>query len=134
MRATQLLRATGHRWRIHIGFAAALFALLGVLLPAANAQAQVGIESADGCNGYVCISVEGSGLSVSSWRTTASVSSYRCESAYFKRNGYTIKIMSDCDSSTLSTTWWNPGSFSDGDQLCNTWSNISGEPCITIHG
>ncbi len=133
MRGMYLHETTSHQARMRTWAAIALIALLGVAIPAGKAQAQAGTESADGCNGYVCIFVDGSGLVVTKWRTTASVSSYRCEYAYFKRNGYAVKIMEDCGSSTLSTTWDNPGTFSHGDELCNTWSNVSGEPCITIY-
>lgn len=117
--------------------AAAVMATATVLvlaLSAPPAAAQIQPMGASGCNVNVCIEVDGSGLQVTNWRTTASNSTYRCEYAYFKRNGNVIKVLSDCGSGTLSATWSNPGWFSDGDQLCNTWSGISGQPCVTVHG
>lgn len=108
-------------------------AALALALSAPPATAQVQPMGASGCNVNVCIDVDGSGLQVTNWRTTASTSTYRCEYAYFKRNGNVIKVLSDCGSGTLSANWSSPGWFSHGDKLCNTWSGISGQPCVTVY-
>lgn len=92
-------------------------------------------QDASGCNDNVCIYLKGSGLYLDEWRTSASVSSSTCSYARFHRNGSVIRTSStvcSTGSGTLVAIWDNPGWFSDGDQLCNSWYGISGYPCKTI--
>lgn len=109
-------------------------ALVATMLASAGpARAQVSTQDASGCNVNVCVFLQGSGLSVTSWRTTAYSSSYQCGYAYFWRNGGVTRTVYACGSGTVSVTWSSPGTFSHGDQLCNTWTIASGNPCKTIY-
>jgi hypothetical protein len=92
--------------------------------------------SADTCSDSVCIYVVGSGLNVSSWTTTVVLPSSMCSYAKFLENGVVIAESPEgCASAgdQLSTEWVNPGNFPNGTRLCNEWSGIAGEPCITVH-
>ena len=92
--------------------------------------------SADTCSDSICIYVVGSGLNVSSWTTTAVISSSMCSYAKFLENGVVIaESPQGCASAgdQLSTEWVNPGNFPNGTRLCNEWAGIAGEPCITVH-
>jgi hypothetical protein len=92
--------------------------------------------SADTCSDSVCIYVVGSGLNVSSWTTTVVLPSSMCSYAKFLENGVVIAESPEgCASAgdQLSTEWVNPGNFPNGTRLCNAWSGIAGEPCITVH-
>ena len=92
--------------------------------------------SADTCSDSICIYVVGSGLNVSSWTTTAVISSSMCSYAKYLENGVAIAESSEvCGSAgdQLSSEWNDPGNFPNGTRLCNEWSGIAGEPCITVH-
>jgi hypothetical protein len=92
--------------------------------------------SADTCSGSVCIYVVGTGLTVSNWTTTAVLSKTMCSTARYLDDGVVIATSgSTCGTSgeQLASDWPSPGSFPNGTQLCNTWSGVSGEPCITVH-
>jgi hypothetical protein len=92
--------------------------------------------SANTCSGSVCIYVVGSGLNVSSWSTTVVLNKSMCSTAKYLENGVVIAASgSTCGSSgeQLESSWASPGNFPNGTQLCNTWTGISGEPCITVH-
>jgi hypothetical protein len=92
--------------------------------------------SADTCSDSVCIYVVGSGLNVSSWTTTVVLPSSMCSYAKFLENGVVIAESPEgCASAgdQLSTEWVDPGNFPNGTRLCNEWSGIAGEPCITVH-
>jgi hypothetical protein len=92
--------------------------------------------SADSCSDSVCIYVVGSGLNVSSWTTTVVLPSSMCSYAKFLENGVVIAESPEgCASAgdQLSTEWVDPGNFPNGTRLCNEWSGIAGEPCITVH-
>lgn len=111
-----------------------VLAFVATVVQAGPAHAQeVGIEAASGCNIDVCIFLDGSGLTVTKWRTTGSVSGYQCGYAYFWRNGAVIRTIYACGSGTVSATWNSPGNFAHGDELCNTWTVASGTPCKTIY-
>jgi hypothetical protein len=103
---------------------------------APNSTPQVLPRSAVGCNGSICIQVVGSGLNVSSWSTTLSLTKSLCTTAYFLVNG-TVKnsVPNFCGSAgeQLEAVWTKPGSFANGTSLCNTWKGITGEPCETVH-
>ena len=92
--------------------------------------------SADTCSDSICIYVVGSGLNVSSWTTTAVISSSMCSYAKYLENGVVIAESSKvCGSAgdQLSSEWNDPGNFPNETRLCNEWSGIAGEPCITVH-
>ncbi len=93
------------------------------------------VEDASGCNINVCIYLTGSGLVLSQWRTTAYVASATCTRASFWANGTRVRQSATYCSSgpgTISATWTNPGSFTNGTQACNSWTVVSGYPCKTI--
>jgi hypothetical protein len=92
--------------------------------------------SADTCSDSICIYVVGSGLNVSSWTTTAVISSSMCSYAKYLENGVLIAESGEvCGSAgdQLSSEWNDPGNFPNGTRLCNEWPGIAGEPCITVH-
>jgi hypothetical protein len=115
--------------------------------PSANVQALTGTAtvtpalgviplSADTCSDSICIYVVGSGLNVSSWTTTAVISSSMCSYAKYLENGVLIAESAEvCGSAgdQLSSEWYDPGNFPNGTRLCNEWVGIAGEPCITVH-
>jgi len=133
--------------RVHLllGGAAVPLVALGSLLAAAPSAAggtqvaQVAVISplsASGCNGNVCIDVQGSGSTVNDWNTTAWATTYVCTQAQYWAN-YVLEHQgsSQCVHagtelvSDWKNTWWPNGTV-----LCNTWPGIPGEPCETIEG
>jgi hypothetical protein len=93
-------------------------------------------DSANGCSGAICIFITGSGLHVSDWQTTVSLSRSMCSTASFLVNGVLrASGGSQCGSAgdLLVSDWQSPGNFANGTVLCNTWSGISGKPCETVH-
>lgn len=117
------------RWSLVLALLLVATALIG----GGPAHAQdVGTEDASGCNVAVCIFLKGSGTTVDSWTTDGYASGYHCNYAHFWRNGSVTRSVYVCGTGTNTTTWNSPGTFSDGDELCNTWSGISGKPCKTI--
>lgn len=94
----------------------------------------VGAQDASGCNGSVCIYLAGSGLHVDSWRTRATTTSYTCTRPRYWRNGVIIRTgAQQCGpSGTKLYAGYGSGTFSHGDVLCNTWTNMPGKPCKTI--
>jgi hypothetical protein len=93
-------------------------------------------DSANTCSGSVCIYVTGTGLNVSNWATSATITRAMCSTANFLVNGVVWAIGAQtCGpaDSNLVSVWSDPGNFANGTQLCNTWSGVSGEPCITVH-
>jgi hypothetical protein len=92
--------------------------------------------SASTCSGNVCEYVTGSGLNVSNWSTTAFISRSMCSTPHFLVNGSIRKtgVLTCGPANTdLGSDWSNPGNFPNGTVICNTWSGISGEPCVTVH-
>jgi hypothetical protein len=93
-------------------------------------------DSADTCSDSICIYVVGSGLNVSSWTTTAVTSSSMCSYAKYLENGVLIaesgEVCGGADDQLVSE-WNDPGNFPNGTRLCNEWTGIAGEPCITVH-
>lgn len=103
-------------------------------------------HSASGCNGRVCIFVQGRGTEVVSWKTTTtqySSDGYRCLSVVFEaggfvRDGYALECWEPPPG--VTSKWFARskdviGKYNDGTQLCNTWAPappFSGRPCILI--
>jgi hypothetical protein len=84
----------------------------------------------------VCIFVTGSGLNVSDWTTTVKLPKTMCSTAHFLVNGVlVVNGPNICGTSgnELGADWSNPGNFANGTSLCNTWTGVSGEACITVH-
>ena len=111
---------------------------VGDLIGAATVTPALGVIplSADTCSDSICIYVVGSGLNVSSWSTTAVLPSSMCSYAKYLENGVVIATSGvGCGSAgyQLSSEWDDPGNFPNGTRLCNEWSGIAGEPCITVH-
>jgi hypothetical protein len=106
--------------------------------PSTSAVSNVVIhpDSANGCNGAICIAISGSGLHVSDWETSVVISKTMCSSASFTANGVLVAVgSSTCGTSgdQLVADWSSPGNFANGTVLCNTWSGVSGKPCETVH-
>ena len=92
--------------------------------------------SANGCSGPVCIFVTGTGLHVSDWATSLSLSRSMCSTASFLVDGVLwASGVNQCGASgdELVSDWSDPGNFPNGTVLCNTWSGVSGKPCETVH-
>ncbi|MCA1783765.1 MAG: hypothetical protein LC679_16820 [Intrasporangiaceae bacterium] len=92
-------------------------------------------QDAQGCNGQVCIRVEGTGLVVDSWETWFDAPAATCTQANFIQDDTVINHSAPTCSdgpARFRVTWNNPGSYPHGTQLCNTWANAIGKPCITI--
>ncbi len=90
-------------------------------------------QSASGCNQNVCIYVTGSGLHVDSW-TSSAVGPVGCTTANFDAGSEHAhyKVCSDNNGNYFV----NPGinrNFANGTKLCNSWDNIPGYPCETVH-
>lgn len=112
----------------------------------------VTIQSADGCNGRVCIHLRGSGLTVDTWWTTAALyysDGRMCNpTAYFKAKGPNATSYYIVDVVTVplckhTDGWWyayfeNGGlsRWQDGTRLGNTWTPnppLSGFPTELVH-
>lgn len=92
-------------------------------------------RDASGCNLEVCIEVIGSGLTVNNWNTVAYTTGPQCSFAGYWEGGqlaFTGKQL--CGDGVLETFASNfDGPFDNGEQVCNTWVDIAGKPCETIH-
>lgn len=133
----------GLRLRSHLMIGVFAAALLVVVTPslvvasvgASPTPAPVNPDSASGCNQSVCIEVTGAGNHVTRWMTTAVLPSKICTFAEYWANGELVYVgNTKCGSKgdEVSSYWSDPGDFSKGTQLCNTWSGITGKPCETI--
>jgi hypothetical protein len=108
---------------------------------AAPAQAPSGPvpATASGCNGYVCITIDGSGTTVNEIQAQVQNPysyAYNTTGSIYD-NGSVIYTFSPVDLSPYPNkdlqTWPNPAhTFAAGDKVCAAYSGISGEPCETI--
>jgi hypothetical protein len=94
-------------------------------------------KSAFGCNGDVCISVIGESTTVDEWDTSL-FGNVGCTTARFYIN-HVLYLSSElvCPDSAepgVYYAWWLPFdvAFFDGDELCNSWDNGDGYPCVEI--
>lgn len=106
-----------------------------------KAPASITPASASGCNygivnGATCIYVVGTGLTTTSWDTSVAnpLGIDTCTYAGYWVNGVLAVTSNEVcgdgafwayDSGTI--TWPNQT------QLCNTWVNFGGRPCVTVH-
>lgn len=96
------------------------------------------VQDADGCDytdwpPTVCIYVFGDEDYVHSWDTSYSKLTYGCHFAGYWQSGTLIATTPTVCGDGPFWGYWEPGwFFADNAQLCNTWSNDSGRPCITI--
>jgi hypothetical protein len=93
-------------------------------------------DSANTCSGAVCIFVTGSGLNVSDWTTTASLTKTMCTTASFLVNNVLYaQGVNTCGTNgdELASDWSDPGNFPNGTILCNTWTGLPGRACATVH-
>lgn len=91
-------------------------------------------DSHYGCNGNVCIDVEGTGTVVSSWGTSAVLSNQCTYGVWLRDNSVKYTGPTYCGSGNTGLVE-RPGApfyFNVGDQLCNEWPGVSGKPCATI--
>ncbi|MGW1746541.1 hypothetical protein ACWCRD_13140 [Streptomyces sp. NPDC002092] len=94
-------------------------------------------QSAFTCDGPVCIDVQGSGLKVNQWNTTAT-GNVGCSEASYIRNGSTVFVSdSICPSGSGSGVYYyytNPNTtYPNNTKLCNVWEWFVGYPCATVH-
>ncbi len=92
--------------------------------------------SASGCNGNVCINLQGSGSTVNDWETTAQATTYICTQAdYWADDVLEHQGSRQCvPSGTQLVSDWQSTWWPNGTVLCNTWPGIPGRPCETIEG
>jgi hypothetical protein len=108
-------------------------AVTGSLAPA-------GVNYAAGCNQEVCIEINGSGLTVDSWFTSAytAVVDECSYPVYWEDDEIAFtgeEICGGADGTLLEATATGfEGEWENGEQLCNTWIDIAGKPCETIEG
>ena len=109
--------------------------------PVARSRSHVTPDTGSGCNfnvvaGSMCIYVYGTGLTTTSWDTSVAnpLGIDTCTYAgYWVNNVLAITSNEVCgdaefwayDSGTI--TWPNQT------QLCNTWVNFGGKPCLVVH-
>lgn len=96
-------------------------------------------NSASGCNSYVCIYVAGSGLRIDSWQTKrVATGGMFTFSVWWDSYTHVFLTGSGTYVPASGTVWSNllaiamPHTFPAPTQLCNTWENISGKPCINL--
>ncbi|MGW1758828.1 hypothetical protein [Streptomyces mirabilis] len=105
-----------------------------------EAQAKsVGLEpqSHFGCNAQVCIDVQGTGLKVNQWNTTANAN-VGCSQAKYVRNSNQVfesaPICPPNDNPGVYYYYTNPETtYPQNTKLCNAWTRITGYPCATVH-
>lgn len=94
-------------------------------------------DSASGCNQAVCISLVGTGLTVTSWSTSAYFAIQTPAFAIYYKNGTVIAtsvIVEANPGEWLVDQMIGTHSFPNGTQLCNGWGGTLGHPCETIEG
>jgi hypothetical protein len=109
------------------------------LLPAA-ASAKLIPNSGSGCNydldDDMCIYVQGEGLYVSSWDTQV-VNNFNingCTYAAYWVNGALWTTSNEtCGNGDYWAYLTVDANFGNQTQLCNTWVNWGGRPCLTVH-
>jgi hypothetical protein len=96
--------------------------------------------SAFGCNGNVCIDVQGTGNTVVDWGTKA-IGNVGCQRAYFQfkvpyASWQSHEGPSICPKDSRQGVYYDytgpTGWFANNTQLCNVWSKSSGRPCETV--
>ena len=111
---------------------------IGASEPSATPNIQPTPESASGCNGYVCISISGTGTTVYSISSTVQnpYGSTYSTTGHVYVNGASVRSYGthSIPSGHKNTYSWNNPSytFQIGDQVCVQWTGISGFPCETI--
>ncbi len=94
-------------------------------------------DSASGCNQLVCISLVGSGLTVTTWSTTGTYTEQTPAFAVYYKNGVEIasSIIFLAEPGDLYYDQMiGSHSFANGTQLCNGWQGTVGHPCETVEG
>lgn len=112
--------------------------MLGLLTQAKGSSSILRPASADGCNAKVCIYVQGSGLKVENWGTRAVAGRGQViypiwwtpyNTVFLTGKAVTVPYDAAPESAGVSLGY----NFPNNAQLCNTWSGVSGKPCITVH-
>lgn len=90
----------------------------------------------NGCNQDVCIFVEGTGLEVSSWGTSANFPSNQCSYPVFLRNNSVVYTGPTYCGGPGSTGIYNrpgfPYTYPSPVNLCNEWPGVPGYPCAYV--
>lgn len=91
-------------------------------------------DSSSGCNGNVCIYLTGSGLRVTSWRTTAYNGDYICTfAAYWAPPNTVIATSNEVCGTSFESSLNPPPIFRSRVEVCNTWFSQPGKPCEVVH-
>ncbi|MCO5967249.1 hypothetical protein [Actinoallomurus soli] len=91
-------------------------------------------DAGSNCIGSVCTYVFGSGLYVSNWDTGATNASGACTYAVYWVTGSVVSTSNMVCSAGQLYVYANPNhEFPNWATLCNTWANLPGEPCETLH-
>jgi hypothetical protein len=87
------------------------------------------------CSGAVCITVVGSGRTVTSWATTGGLTTTMCTYAEYLANGsiaHEGTIKCGTKGRRLSDNWPGTKIYAAGTVLCNEWYGLPGRACITV--
>lgn len=98
-------------------------------------------QSAFGCNGDVCIDLDGNGLYLNYWKTQATgnegcvQADYRIDTSSTSRRVNLSPYICSTRSGAgvYYDTWDFPPKFADPSTVCNRWTKIAGYPCKTVH-
>lgn len=92
-------------------------------------------NSASGCNVNVCMQLHGSGLTVDTWNSQAQLSVTMCSFGVYWAAGVIFRTTNQaCGSAgTLLEAYGTSTTWPNNTKLCNSWVNIVGKPCNTVH-
>lgn len=125
---------------IHPGMGGAAHATIQAAPAHAAKTNAVHPDSGSGCNydldDDMCIYVQGTGLYVSSWDTQV-VNNFELESCtyagYWSNGGLYTTSNEVCGNGDYWAYLTVDRNFLNQTQLCNTWVNWGGRPCLTVH-
>jgi hypothetical protein len=96
-------------------------------------QAGVRPRAAFGCNGDVCIGVNGEGLYVSTVFESIYLKGKHCGKWYLTYNGRRANSTTMCVEGHASLSWLVFASLANNTKVCVSAAGIPGKPCETVH-
>ncbi|MET8952391.1 hypothetical protein ACWEO4_03750 [Streptomyces sp. NPDC004393] len=94
-------------------------------------------QSHFGCNADVCIDVQGTGLKVNMWNTTANANVGCGQVKYVRNSSQVFESPSICPPNSDPGVYYyyaHPNmTYPQNTKLCNAWTKITGYPCATVH-
>ncbi|WP_431044752.1 hypothetical protein ACQUSR_24425 [Streptomyces sp. P1-3] len=100
-------------------------------------QDHIRMDSMSGRNKNVRITLKGRKLKVDQWKSIGyhPLTGRMCTFAAYWRNGRIIGTSRTLCGDDIFQSWAvnMPMRFPDQTKLCNTWANIAGKPCGTVH-